>query len=348
MAKAAAKLQGARRRALPKVRDLHAQLATLVDRAPEGDEWLHEIKFDGYRMFCRIDNGKVEFISRHGQNWTPRFSELAVQAARLPPTSALLDGEVVVLDQKGVSDFQSLQYALAKSEHTKMVYYVFDLLHLDGVDLCGSALDDRKEILRRLLTRNGSSASRLRFSDHLVGTGAEVHREACSAQLEGIISKRRDRPYRSGRSDEWLKTKCRQRQELVIGGYTRPAGSRVGFGALLMGYYDARRFKYAGRVGTGFDHQTLVELQARLARLKRMPCPFDDWPRGISTHGVTWVAPKLVAEIHFSNWTREGLLRQAAFMGLRRDKPAGEVRREAPRSTSFLGPRSSSKKRART
>jgi len=334
--KQAASLQGAKRGKLPQRRDLHAQLATLVDRAPAGDEWLHEIKFDGYRMFCRIEAGNVEFISRNGQDWTARLADLAEAAALLRVKNALLDGEVVVLDEQGVSDFQLLQQAISKREGAKLLYYVFDLLFLDGFDLRAATLEYRKKVLKQLLARSARSAKRIRFSDHLRGTGQAVYREACRARLEGVVSKRRDRPYRSGRSEEWLKAKCRQQQELVIGGYTRPAGSRVGFGALLLGYFDRGRFRYAGRVGTGFDHDTLVELQARLQRLKRVTRSFDDWPRGISTGGVTWVAPRLVAEIHFSNWTRDGLLRQAAFMGLRRDKPARDVRRELPQSTDVV------------
>lgn len=331
-----ASLPGAKRGALPRVRELHTQLATLVDRAPEGDEWLHEIKFDGYRMFCRVEAGNVAFISRNGQDWTARMADLAVSAASLPVTNALLDGEVVVVDEQGVSDFQLLQHALSQGDHGRLLYYVFDLLFLDGVDLRAAALEDRKKVLKRLLTTSVRSGRRLRFSDHLQGTGQAVHREACRRRLEGIVSKRRDRPYRAGRSEEWLKTKCRQQQELVIGGYTRPAGSRVGFGALLLGYYDRSKFRYAGRVGTGFDQDTLVELQVRLQTLKRAKPPFDDWPRGISIRGVTWLAPKLVAEIHFSNWTRDGLLRQAAFMGLRRDKLAREVRRETPQAPKVV------------
>ena len=312
----------------PPPEGLSPQLASPVAEAPAGEQWLHEIKYDGYRMLCRVAEGRARLVSRNGKDWTGSMAPLAEAAARLPVSTALLDGEVVVLGAGGASDFQALQEALADNRAGALVYQLFDLLHVDGVDLTGVELERRKRVLRGLLPGDGP----LRYSDHVDGQGPEVWRKACGFALEGVVSKRRDRPYRPGRGPDWLKAKCVSRQEFVIGGFTRPAGRRQGMGALLLGVWGEAGLLHAGRVGTGFSQRQLEDLAARLARLARATPPFVNPPAG--HEGVTWVEPSLVAEVAFAAWTRDGLLRHPAYLGLRLDKPAAEVTREvAPTPT---------------
>jgi bifunctional non-homologous end joining protein LigD len=311
------------------------QLATLVDSVPEGEGWLHEVKFDGYRLLCRIENSHVQFLTRQAQDWTPSFKELADSAKKLSVGQALLDGEVVALDEQGKSNFQRLQNSLKGGNRALLIYFAFDLLHLDGRDLRGVPLVRRKEMLRRLLDASAGrrDAELIRYSEHWTGDGQALYEESCRRGLEGIISKRSDAPYRSERSREWLKIKCLKRQEFVIGGFTEPAGSRSGLGALLLGVFDQRRdLRYAGRVGTGFTHKSLAELRARLEPLARRTPPFVDPPKGYAAKGVHWVEPKLVAEVRFTEWTEDNLLRHPSFHGLREDKaPAGIVREQERR-----------------
>lgn len=306
------------------------QLATLVDQAPSGPKWLHEFKFDGYRMLCRVEDGDAEFISRNGKSWTARLHELVAAAAKLPAANAILDGEVVVLDEHGVSDFQALQNAMGEGHGgSRLTYFVFDLLFLAGVDLRDLPLHERRSRLQSLVARLPAKAQAIRFSEHITGSGPEVERRACQAGLEGIVSKRADAPYRAGRGTDWVKSKCRQGQEFVIGGFTAPERSREGFGALLVGYHRADGgLVYAGKVGTGFARQTLLTLVKRFEELEQKSNPFTDFPRDVSPRGVRWLNPRLVAQVEFSNWTKDGLLRQAAFQGLREDKPARAVTRE--------------------
>jgi bifunctional non-homologous end joining protein LigD len=308
-----------------------AQLAVLTKEAPDGDQWLHEIKFDGYRMGCRIDNGRVHFISRNGQDWSERVPSLRQAAKKLPVNQAFLDGEVVAMKPDGTTDFQLLQNAFRGERSQELRYYTFDLLHLDGYDLSGVALEERKRVLAELSATVGKEAA-IRYSKHVIGNGPAFYRQACERGLEGIVSKMRDRPYVPGRSYDWLKVKCLQKDEFVIGGYADPSGSRVGFGALLLGYYDGdKKLKYAGKVGTGFDHRTLLDLWTRLKALEQRESPFADL-RGTSgaIRDVHWVKPQFVAQIAFSNRTRDGMLRHPSFQGLREDKPAGDVVRETP------------------
>jgi bifunctional non-homologous end joining protein LigD len=321
------------------------QLATLVSSPPEGDDWLHEIKFDGYRMSAVIANGKARFISRNGHDWTKRLASLVEPTADLPVRQAVLDGEVVVLDEHGVSRFQLLQNALGRTPgDAPLLYFVFDLTYFDGRDLTELALDERKRILRELIPRE-TPKSRVRYSEHVIGSGKDCHDGACRAGLEGIISKRRTGKYRPGRSGDWLKSKCRLEQEFVVCGYTDPEGSRTGFGSLLLAYYDGRKgLTYAGRVGTGFTDQTLRQFAAKLKRLEQSQSPFDQGTRAAAGRGVHWIRPKLVAQIEFAEWTQDGLVRQAAFQGFRTDKPPEKVVRERPREPAVAKKRRGAKR----
>lgn len=332
--------------ALPK--KVTPQLATLADAAPQGDQWLHEIKLDGYRLLCRIDRGEVSLVTRNGLDWTGRFPEIAKAAEDMPVRQALLDGEVVALLSGGVSSFQSLQEALSAGETAKLVYYAFDILYLDGYDVTGAPLEERKRLLATLFEK--PQGNRIQFLDHLEGNGPEFFEQCCQMGLEGIVSKRRDRPYRPGRGGDWLKVKCVQKEEFVIGGYTRPTNaSRVGLGALLVGYYDADgEFVYAGRVGTGFSDKVLAKLRQRLTALEQEDSPFDRFAEK-PDRSVRWVRPELVAQVEFSNWTREGILRTASFQGLREDLSPKSVTHdpvEMQHTTGGRKPSSNGKKKA--
>lgn len=326
-----AKLPKARKGPLP--RDIRPALATLAREAPAGDRWLHEIKFDGYRMLCRIDRDEVQIHSRTGHDWTARLRTIANACKKLPAKQAILDGEVVVYTTDGTTSFQALQNALhERGGSTALAYLAFDLLYLDGYDLRKVPLIDRKETLAALVGGGSGSAQRIRFSEHIEGDGPQVLAQACNLGMEGIVSKRSDRPYPSGRSRDWLKIKCLQSEEFVIGGFTKSSSSaRTGFGALLLGYYDDRdRLIYAGRVGTGFTEATLEQLGRRLREAKQPESPFANLPTKKAPRDVLWTAPELVAHVEYSGWTRDGLLRHARYRGLREDKPPHEVHRERP------------------
>jgi bifunctional non-homologous end joining protein LigD len=268
------------------------QLATLVDAVPVGDEWVHEIKLDGYRLIAEI-----------------------------------FDGEVVVLDEHGVSDFQLLQNALSAGARQSPHYFVFDLLYLDGHDLRQLPLVERKKRLRVVLGPSTKSKSAIHYCDHVIGRGEVFYTQACELGLEGVVSKRGDRPHFAGRTREWVKTKCSRQQEFVIGGYTDPAGSRQNLGALLLGVHENGRLVYAGKVGTGFSQASLAQIHQRLEPLGRDDSPFDDVPRA-DQRGVHWVKPALVAEVRFTSFTQDGRLRHPTFRGLRDDKRPEEVIRE--------------------
>ncbi len=306
------------------------ELATLVEAAPNGDDWFHEIKYDGYRMLARLEKGSVRWITRNGLDWTDRFENLSRAIAALSAQSALFDGEVVVERADGTTSFQDLQNAFRGAGSSALRYVVFDLLHLDGLDLRPAALEERKKALRRVL---GRARDPLRYSDHVQGEGPAFHRRACKLGLEGIVSKRRESPYRSGRGRDWLKVKCGKSQEVVVVGYTEPTGSRVGFGALVVGVHEKKRLRYAGRVGTGFDETTLRGLKKELASLEVPSAPFDEPVPRPAARGVHWVEPRLVANVRFSGWTSDGVLRHPTFQGLREDKPASAVARERARKT---------------
>jgi bifunctional non-homologous end joining protein LigD len=321
-----ADVPGIRRGALPKF--VPPQLATLVSQAPSGDAWLHEMKYDGYRILARLDHGRVTLLSRNGRDWTGKFPTIAEGMGHLPAERAMLDGEVAVLQPDGTTSFQALQNFLSATGRGQLVYMVFDLLHLDGRDLTGARLEDRKAVLERLLASGNGKSGPVRYSDHVAGDGPDFFAHACRLGLEGMIAKRRDAPYRGTRGTDWLKIKCVKRQEVVIGGYTDPEGSRIGIGALLVGVHENGRLVYAGKVGTGFDQKTLRALEKRLAPLELKACPFATHPTGIGR--PHWVTPELVAEVSFSEWTADGRMRHPSFQGLREDKPATAVTRELP------------------
>ena len=300
-------------------------LALRLDDAPGGDGWLHEIKYDGYRLQARIDNGKVALLTRNNREWTGRFTAVAKGLAGLNVETALLDGEVVVEGSDGVTSFSELVADLKAGTSERMVYYAFDLLHLNGVDLRGAALLDRKAVLAQVLKgrRNGT----VRFSAHVTGDSELVMDKACELGLEGIISKRADKPYRSGRSGDWIKTTCALTDEFVIGGYLDSNAASEAVGALAVGAYERGRLVYAGRVGTGFSRQTASELWRAAQPLRVPTSPFAGKLDAIQRRGVRWVRPELIAQVQYRAWTGDGILRHASFKGLREDKPARTIRR---------------------
>jgi len=317
---------------------LEPELATLVETAPSGAGWLYEIKFDGYRILARVDAGGVRLVTRNGKDWTDRFATITRDLARCRLGPSWLDGEVCVLDARGRPTFSGLQQALS-GEGGPILYFIFDAPFLDGRDLRALPLSERRDALEQALAKSGARSS-LRFSAALAGDGRDVLAQACRNGLEGVLGKRADSPYRSVRTRDWIKLKCRQRQEFVIGGFSPPAGSRHGFGALLLGVH-ARNggLRYAGRVGTGFDNATLDDLTRRLTRLRRADPPFVEPPRGRLARDVQWVDPRLIAEVSFAEWTTDGLVRQASFEGLREDKPQAEVTMETAQVAPRVAPR---------
>jgi len=306
---------------------LAPQLATLVE-APPADEqdWRYEIKFDGYRLLARIDGKSVHLFTRQGNDWTSKLKALARDVGALGLPDGWLDGEIVVLGKHGETDFQALQNAFETSRVDAIQYFVFDLPFYAGHDLRKARLALRRALLRRLFERNTSP--RLRFSEEFEAGPADMLETACRMKLEGVIGKRADSHYVSARSKTWIKLKCTLRQELVVGGFTDPRGSRHGIGSLLLGVHDCSgRLRYAGNVGTGFDQRMLSALRAKLEALRTDKMPFHASPASLKGH---WVRPKLVAEVSFGSWTRDGRVRHSVFHGLRGDKPASAVMLEQP------------------
>ncbi len=297
------------------------QLATLEDEPPTGKHWLHEIKFDGYRVLVTIAGGRVRVDTRSGLDWTARFAGIARACAALKADNAVIDGEAVVLDERGVSRFARLQQAIKNGSSASILLMAFDLLRLDDRDLRALTLLQRKRRLKALLK---NAPGQLHYCDHQRGDGKTMRSEACRLGLEGIVSKRGDLPYVSGRGHAWIKTKCVDREEFVIGGY-RPSSARDRpFASLLLGEYLDGRLAYRGRVGTGFDTDALAELGARFRLLARPDSPFAAVPPAIARQ-ARWVAPQLVAEILYTGRTADGVLRHPCFLGLRRDKAARDV-----------------------
>ena len=302
-------------------------LATLVKAPGATAQWLHEIKFDGYRLQARVDHGKVALLTRGGLDWTKRFGARLVDAlAGLPVKAALLDGEAVVENAGGASDFPLLQSDLSEGRVDRMTYYVFDLLHLDGYDLRKAPLVARKALLARIV---GPATGPVRFSEHFEESGELVLQHACRLGLEGVVSKMRDSAYRSGRGKSWVKSKCSQRQEFVVGGFTPSTASAKAIGSLALGVYEGEALHYVGRVGTGFSASVARDLQARLDSMRAAASPFAERLDATEARGVRFVRPELVAEVDFRAWTADGRLRHSAFRALREDKPARAIVREA-------------------
>lgn len=304
------------------------QLPRLVAVAPDETEWIHEIKYDGYRIQAHVQDGVVKLFTRNGLDWSSSFPLIRKGLSELDLKSAIFDGEIVSLDQQGVSHFQQLQNSISSKADKGLTFFIFDLLYLNGRDLRKLPLLERKKILKKLLA--GCPRS-IKYSEHIVGRGSDFFKVSCEHHLEGIVSKLADSTYASGRGDLWVKTKCSKRQEFVVGGYTDQKNGRQGFGALLLGLYQTGKFKYAGKVGTGFDQQTKKELMERLVELHRKTSPF-----GLNSpkeKGLHWVDPMMVVEIGFSNWTDDEVLRQPVFLGQRLDKPPHDVTQEQPLSS---------------
>ena len=320
------KIPGARKTPLPKF--IAPQLATLVKEPPSGDEWLHELKFDGYRMLCRIDRGEVEFWSRNEKDWTEKFLDVAEAAKSLPVTNAILDGEIVVVDAKGRSSFQKLQRSMGKSVTTGFVFQVFDLVYLNGFNLARTPLRQRKVLLKNVC--KGSGGGLIRYSEHFEGNGNAFLKHACEYGIEGIVSKLAASSYESTRNRNWLKVKCNKQQEFVVVGYTPSSKSLPGFGSLVLGVYEKGKLVYAGRVGTGFTFKQRSEIKKQLDAVQRPTSPLASIPKDPGLRETHWSQPKVIAEVAFAEWTSDGSIRHPSFQGLRNDKSPQEVVREVP------------------
>ena len=342
--KASGTLTGAHKAKIPA--QLKPELATLVDSAPAG-EWSYEIKFDGYRIMARIDHDQVQLFTRNGHDWTHKLPKQAEALAALGLESAWLDGEMVVANEQGVPDFQALQNAFDSGSSTDILYYLFDLPYLNGVDLREVAVEERRAALSTVLGAHEQPL--LRFSEAFDETPDALLNSACQMQMEGLIGKRLGSPYVSRRSGDWIKLKCKHRQEFVIVGYTDPKGARSAFGALLLGLHDrdSDELRYAGKVGTGFNETTLKSILAQLKPLQVKTAAVVNPPSGFEAKGVHWLKPKLLAEVAFAQMTKDGSVRHAVFHGLRDDKPAKDITEERAKPVKKSESKTTAKKPAK-
>ena len=313
------------------------QLATLVSVPPEGASWVHEMKFDGYRLLGFVCDGRARLRTRNGKDWTESFPSLITALRKLRTKSSVLDMEAVVIDTEGKSSFQALQAALgAAGNRDKIISFVFDLLHRDGQDLRTLPLIERKKKLRGLLRQ--SNQRTLRYSDHTIGHGADVIAKACDAGLEGIVSKKGDAAYVAGRQKSWLKIKCVQRQEFIILGFSSARTGNRALGALYLGYRKDGTIRYAGKVGTGFSMQGARELADLFSRLSiQKPTLTRAETEGLAApewQSIHWIKPVMLCEVAFTEWTQDGRIRHPSFQGLRQDKDVRDVTRETPVASS--------------
>ena len=336
-------LTGARKARLPEL--LKPELATLVESAPSG-EWSYEIKFDGYRVMTRIDHDEVKLFTRNGHDWTHKLPGQAEALAALGLESAWLDGEMVVADEQGVPDFQALQNAFDSGRSGSIVYYLFDLPYLNGVDLREVPVEERRAALATVLKLNENPL--LRFSDAFGESPEALLNSACEMKMEGLIGKRLGSPYVSRRTSDWIKLKCKHRQEFIVVGFTDPKGSRSAFGALLLGLHDrdSGELRYAGKVGTGFNEVTLKRIYEQLKPLQTKKPSVVNPPSGFEAKGVHWLKPTQLAEVAFAEMTKDGSVRHAVFHGLRDDKPAEEITEELPKTVNTSASKTSASKTA--
>jgi DNA ligase D-like protein (predicted ligase) len=320
---------------LPLPQWIPPQLSQLVEKAPSGPQWLHEIKLDGFRMAARLERGHAKLLTRTGLDWSAKYPVVLTALAAVRAKSAYIDGELCGLDEDGLPSFAETQAATDGAGETRLVFYAFDLLHLDGSATARLPLAERKDLLDPIV----ADIPGLQFNAHEIGDGELIRRHACKLGFEGVVSKKADAPYAPGNRGLWRKAKCLNRQEFIVVGWTDPEGSRPHLGALLLGYYtDEGKLIYAGRVGTGMPEKVLKDLRRRLDLLAWPKSPLSAQPPRTTRFGsplelsrVHWVDPKLVAEITYLTWTADGLLRQTVYVGLREDKPAEQVRRENAR-----------------
>jgi DNA ligase D-like protein (predicted ligase) len=326
---------GRSRKHVPVPQFVPFQLSQPVEKPPSGPQWLHEIKLDGYRMAARIDNGSVQLLTRTGLDWTAKYPSAVAALANVNVKTAYIDGELCGVDEAGLPSFAHTQAATDGERGVHLVYYAFDLLHLAGWDVSSLPLVRRKELLEPLV----SNKPGLQFNGHDTGDGELILKHAGKLGFEGVVSKTINAPYAPGNRGLWRKAKALNRQEFVVVGWSDPEGSRPHLGALLLGFYaDDGKLTYAGRVGTGMPDKVLADLRRRLDPLARKSPPLNVLPPRKTRFGsplvlsrVHWVEPKLVAEITYLTWTADDLLRHTVYVGLREDKPADQVRREATR-----------------
>lgn len=320
------KLPLAKKKSMPN--HIFPELAFLVDKTPDTDEWIHEIKYDGYRIICFIKNKKIKLITRNGNDWTSDFSSLLPEIEALNLNNVIFDGEMVAIDKKGKLSFQFLQDSIKKNIETPYIYFIFDILYCNGYDLTQIPLIDRKALLQTIL-ENYSHQNDVIYSKHIIGHGSLVFQEACAQEMEGIISKKIDSPYEFHRSHAWVKSKCTLGQEFIIIGFTKPKRSRQYLGALLLGFYNEKHeLIYCGKVGTGFNHKTLADLYQQFSKIIQKKPPLNNIDLIKNRKDIIWIKPQLIAEIHFTEFTRDGILRHPSFISLRSDKKPKQIHRE--------------------